>query len=224
LCFANWSLIVLTLLVAGGPVVWLLSLFSVFALAVIVLKVWQLWVQLDLASFNTDKALTLLQERHVNEALLLTKGTKNPRDGAVFDTMETLAIEGLSEAQQREEAFRRGRSRVLLLGSNLRSLEVIATLAPLLGLLGTVLGMIDAFRAMEAAGRQVDPAVLSGGIWQALLTTAVGLAVAIPVSLAHSWLERRVDNESAAIQDAIERVLTLSPSLKALNIKKQGIK
>lgn len=214
----------LTLLVAGGPVVWLLSLFSVFALAVIVLKVWQLWAQLDLASCNTDKALTLLEERHVNEALLLTKGTKNPRDGAVFDTMETLAIEGLSEAQQREEAFRRGRSRVLLLGSNLRALEVIATLAPLLGLLGTVLGMIDAFRAMEAAGQQVDPAVLSGGIWQALLTTAVGLAVAIPVSLAHSWLERRVENESAAIQDAIERVLTLAPSLAALNTKKQGVK
>jgi biopolymer transport protein ExbB len=56
----------------------------------------------------------------------------------------------------------------------------------LLGLFGTVLGMVEAFRQLELAGSQVDPAVLSGGIWQALLTTAVGLAVAIPAVLAHN--------------------------------------
>lgn len=69
--------------------------------------------------------------------------------------------------------------------------------------------MIDAFRAMEAAGAQVNPAVLSGGIWKALLTTAAGLAVAIPVSLIHSWFERRVELQATAIQDDLERLLTL---------------
>jgi biopolymer transport protein ExbB len=90
----------------------------------------------------------------------------------------------------------------------LRPLEVIATLSPLLGLLGTVLGMIVAFQQMEAAGRQVDPTVLSGGIWQALLTTAVGLAVAIPVVAVHSWLERKTDRVAHHMNDAVTRVFT----------------
>ena len=61
--------------------------------------------------------------------------------------------------------------------SHLRVMEVIANLAPLIALLGTVLGMIEAFQAMELAGKQVDPSVLSGSIWEALLTTAVGLII-----------------------------------------------
>lgn len=212
------------LLLTGGPVVWILGVFSIVSLAVVLLKIWQFWGQLKLSDRSAEDAVHRLQEHHVNEALLLVKGAKNPRSSAIRDTLETLNISGLSEAQQREEAFRRARGRVLELGSQLRILEVIATLAPLLGLLGTVLGMIEAFKAMEAAGEQVDPAVLSGGIWQALLTTAVGLAVAIPVSLAHSWLERRVENESAGIQDAVERVLTLAPSLPKAQAKKQDAK
>ncbi|MDO6806083.1 MotA/TolQ/ExbB proton channel family protein, partial [Wenyingzhuangia sp. 1_MG-2023] len=90
------------------------------------------------------------------------------------------------EAALREETLRLARIEVGKLTQGLRPLEVIANIAPLLGLFGTVLGMIEAFQAMEAAGSKVDPAVLSGGIWQALLTTAGGLAVAIPVSMIHS--------------------------------------
>ena len=86
---------------------------------------------------------------------------------------------------------------------------MIASLAPLLGLLGTVLGMIEAFQAMEAAGTRVNPAVLSGGIWQALLTTAVGLSIAIPVSMTNSWLERKVEVEAAAMLDGLDRIFTL---------------
>ena len=94
------------------------------------------------------------------------------------------------------------------LRSHLRTLEVIATLSPLLGLLGTVLGMIEAFRQLEISGNQIDPGILSGGIWQALLTTALGLGVAIPVVLAHSWLERKVDRCRHNMEDAVTRVFT----------------
>ncbi len=106
--------------------------------------------------------------------------------------------------------MRRACSIVTRLGSYLRILEVIASLAPLLGLFGTVLGMIQAFQAMEAAGSQVNAAVLSGGIWQALQTTALGPAVAIPVTLAHSWFERRVEVTAATMQDHLQRLFTLS--------------
>ncbi|MEB3734988.1 MotA/TolQ/ExbB proton channel family protein [Halopseudomonas pachastrellae] len=71
--------------------------------------------------------------------------------------------------------------------------------------------MIVAFQNMEAAGSRVDPSVLSGGIWQALLTTAVGLAVAIPTVAVHSWLERRVERVAAAINDAVTQVFTHQP-------------
>ena len=77
-------------------------------------------------------------------------------------------------------------------------------MAPLLGLFGTVLGMIDAFRALQAAGDAVDPSVLAGGIWVALLTTAAGLGVAMPTSLALTFFESRAARERARIDLALE--------------------
>ena len=89
-----------------------------------------------------------------------------------------------------------------------RPLEVIASLAPLLGLFGTVLGMITAFQQLESAGNQVNPAILSGGIWVALLTTAVGLAVAMPVVVILNWLERRVDRLAHNMDNYVIQLFT----------------
>jgi len=89
----------------------------------------------------------------------------------------------------------------------LRLLDSVAQLAPLLGLFGTVLGMIEAFQSLQQAGSQVDPSLLAGGIWVALLTTAVGLAVAMPTSLVLSWFESRMDNERVTAERAIATVL-----------------
>lgn len=80
-------------------------------------------------------------------------------------------------------------------------------MSPLLGLLGTVLGMIVAFQQMEAAGAQVDPSTLSSGIWQALLTTAVGLGIAIPAIAVHNWMERKVERVAIRMNDAVTQVL-----------------
>jgi biopolymer transport protein ExbB len=119
---------------------------------------------------------------------------------------ERIGKGGWSEAALRQEALRKARELLAQWTAHLRILEVVSALAPLLGLFGTVLGMIEAFQAMEAAGSQVNPSLLSGGIWQALLTTAVGLGVAIPVSMANSWFERRVEVQAGALQDSIDRV------------------
>lgn len=88
-----------------------------------------------------------------------------------------------------------------------RLLDSVAQLAPLLGLFGTVLGMIEAFRALQDAGSQVDPSILAGGIWVALLTTAVGLVVAMPTALVLSWLEQRMETERVIADKAILTVL-----------------
>ena len=84
----------------------------------------------------------------------------------------------------------------------------MAQLAPLMGLFGTVLGMIEAFQALQDAGTQVDPSLLAGGIWVALMTTAAGLAVAMPTSIALSWFEAQVDADRALAEHAFATLLT----------------
>ncbi|MEO0762069.1 MAG: MotA/TolQ/ExbB proton channel family protein, partial [Pseudomonadota bacterium] len=97
----------------------------------------------------------------------------------------------------------------------LRTLDVIATLAPLMGLLGTVLGMISAFQALQASGAAADPSTLAGGIWVALLTTAAGMAVAIPASAALSYFDGVVDRMRLDFEDLASRVFNRPATINA---------
>jgi len=87
-----------------------------------------------------------------------------------------------------------GREEIQGLRKNLRGLEVIATISPLMGLLGTVMGMVKAFNKVAQYKGQVDPSLLAGGIWEALLTTAAGLAIAIPIVIMLNYFERKVES------------------------------
>lgn len=87
------------------------------------------------------------------------------------------------------------------LSSYIQALATIGNIAPLLGLLGTVIGMIKAFMVIQEMGGKVNAAVLAGGIWEAMLTTALGLAVALSTMVAHSYLVARVDNYEARLQN-----------------------
>ena len=89
-----------------------------------------------------------------------------------------------------------GQEEIRDLRKNLRGLEVIATISPLMGLLGTVIGMVKAFNKVAQYKGQVDPSLLAGGIWEALLTTAAGLALAIPVVIMLNYFERKVESIS----------------------------
>ena len=122
--------------------------------------------------------------------------------------MRNLDQDEVDENVLKEEIDRVAVSKLNDLRSLLPALEAIGTLSPLLGLLGTVLGMIDAFQAMEAAGTQVDPSVLSRGIWQALITTALGLSVAIPSLIAFNWMDRKVQRVATQFGDIITQIFT----------------
>jgi biopolymer transport protein ExbB len=87
------------------------------------------------------------------------------------------------------------------LSSYVQALATIGNIAPLLGLLGTVLGMIKAFMVIQEMGGKVNAAVLAGGIWEALLTTALGLAIALPTMVAHSYIVSRIDRYEARLHD-----------------------
>lgn len=89
-----------------------------------------------------------------------------------------------------------GQEELNAFGKNIRWLEVIATISPLLGLLGTVTGMVRAFNKVAEYKGQVDPSLLAGGIWEALLTTAAGLAVAIPVVVMLHYFEKKIETIS----------------------------
>lgn len=197
----------MTLLLAGGPVFWILLSMSVAALSIFLLKVWQFTrlrpqdmgdLSVSLSAWkagNHDEALnSLVPERYFSDVLRIA--------------MEELRNQSTDVETLREELERLTLARLNELKSLLPGLDVIGTLSPLLGLLGTVLGMIDAFQAMEVAGNQVDPSVLSGGIWQALLTTAFGLAIAIPVVAAYNWMDRKVQRIAEQVNDTITQIVT----------------
>ncbi|WP_394183018.1 MotA/TolQ/ExbB proton channel family protein [Marinomonas posidonica] len=198
----------------GGPVVWILMVFSVVALTIVLLKLWQFSALRAESLKTTNLALAEWRNKSVEGALEILE-RKRPIDSLVAYSMEALVNGSMTADLIREEVERRAMNLLSELRSFLRPLEIIATLSPLLGLLGTVLGMITAFQQMEGAGNQVDPSVLSGGIWQALLTTAVGLAVAIPVVTLQSWLERKVERIAHNMNDAVTQVFT-SPKAKEL--------
>jgi len=197
----------------GGPVVWILSALSVFALSIILLKLWQFALLRPESLGDVHKSLKFWNQGDTQSA----RESLNARKPV--SRIVLLAMDGLCQekppATLQEELSRQANQLTHQLRSLLRPLEVIASLSPLLGLMGTVLGMIVAFQQMEAAGNQVDPSVLSGGIWQALLTTAAGLAVAIPVAAIHSWLDRKVERVTHLLNDSVTQVVTHNKAQKA---------
>ena len=185
----------------GGPVVVLLIVVSVITLTIILFKIFQFTVSAvgnNQALYSELRKLATASEDQVARTLT---GSRN-----IFAPM----ILDATNCDKTEEAFKRLRAaaeiRFVKLESGFRFLDTVVQLAPLLGLFGTVLGMIEAFQALQAAGNQVDPSLLAGGIWVALLTTAVGLIIAIPTAMSLAWLESRVEKERVFFDWAIALV------------------
>lgn len=201
-----------SLLDAGGPVVAILFLVSILALAIVLLKLYQFWsAQVGRRRFIAP-ALTHVVRGEADKALALLVTERNPIARVLQTAIRGQIRVGIAEATLREEIVRVANFHLERLRSYLRALEVIGTLSPLLGLFGTVLGMIAAFKELEAAGNQVNASLLSRGIWEALLTTAVGLTVAIPTVAIATWLERHVDRLAHDMEDAATRVFTIGLS------------
>lgn len=203
---------VISLLRQGGGVVLVLMALSLFATTIVAAKVMQfMWLGTGRSS-SFDESLRQWRRGHYQQALdILSESPRQPIARVMDAAMRGLMAEK-SEPKVREEVTRIARNHIERLRGWLRPLELIANLSPLLGLLGTVLGMIEAFQQLETAGNQVDPALLSGGIWQALLTTAVGLVVAIPALVAHQWLDRSVERCTHEMEDCTTRIFTSFPA------------
>lgn len=185
-------------LAKGGVLVVPILLCSVLALAIFlerVIRFWQLKVQGD--GLVTQIAQHL-RHGEDHQAYELAKNSNTPMGRVLTQAMEVKdqdreTLETVIAHATDEE--------VRELSRYLQGLATIGNVAPLLGLLGTVLGMIKAFMVIQQMGGKVNAAVLAGGIWEAMLTTALGLSVALPTLVAHSYLVARVDKYEAQVQD-----------------------
>ena len=183
---------------AGGSLMWVIAALSVIGCAVVLER---------LLFYLCNSASPQALERGIGEAL---------RDGDIEAAAELvkkrgtslhrLYLTGLSHWENTYDALKEllmqeVRRETFRWNKHVGLLSIIARVAPLLGLLGTVLGMVEMFQALPEGGSMV---LVAGGIWKALITTVAGLCVAIPALILHAWLSNIVDNEEEKLYRAAE--------------------
>jgi biopolymer transport protein ExbB len=199
----------LSLFADGGFMMYPLVLCSLIALGVIIAKSWTLWV----AHASTKIVLAEVEEAAAEGRLVDAAELAAARPGPAA----AILVAGLrrissGDAGERGLAAAIRTTGTIELGFLERGLVILATVAnvaPLMGFLGTVVGMILAFAAIEAAG-DVDPTLVAGGIKVALLTTATGLLIAIPVNIGYNFFVSRIDTLILDMEQGAQKVLDLA--------------
>ena len=187
----------------GGPVVAVLIAVSILTTGVVLYKIWQ-FRQAGVGRHKALQAATRAWDAGDRAQAAARLATSTSYLAPTF----RMAMTHRETADIRQRVEAEAEARFAILERGFRLLDSVAQLAPLLGLFGTVLGMIEAFQSLQSAGSQVDPSLLAGGIWVALLTTAVGLGVAMPTSVILSWLESRMASERILAERGLATILT----------------
>lgn len=192
----------LEILQKGGPLMGIILLCSVVALGVFFERLLYLHrASIRLAELMEGLAL-LLERGHFSEALQECAMTPGPVARVLQAALEHAQAD---RAQLKEVTHDAGLLELPKLERNLSILSMLAYITPLVGLLGTVLGLLNAFLVITAHGGYATAAEIARGVFESLITTAAGMAVAIPAFLAYSYLSSRVndlrhDMERAAIE------------------------
>lgn len=200
---------------AGGPLMWPIILCSIASAAIILERLWTLQDRRVVPRELTQKVWQLIESNQINDKVIQALEQNSPLG-------RVLAAGLANRNKPREIIMERledtGRHVIHELERFLNTLGSIAAVSPLLGLLGTVVGIIEAFSAIQAGGMG-DPRALSGGIGQALIATAAGLIVAIPSLLAYRALRSKVDGIVIAIE---KDALRLADALEAAQASTRG--
>ena len=184
----------------GGPVVVILLATSVVTASLIFYKIWQFGAARVGRHKILDQAVDAWDRGDRARAAMLIEQSRSYLAPVIARAC------GEADTFHAERADAEAEDRFARLERGLSALDIVSQLEPLLGLFGTVLGMIDAFRALQNAGTSVDPSLLAGGIWVALLTTAAGLAVAMPTSLVLNWFEARMRRDRVFANRALRTI------------------
>lgn len=189
----------------GGITMYPIILLSVIALAVFLERLISLRKEKYVPVAFYEQLVSLLKKRNINEAVEVCKANKS----ALARISETIITNtDLPLSRLLEVAEESGRSEASKLDKFLPSLQTIVAIAPLLGLLGTVLGMIKIFDVIALQGTG-NAEALSSGIAEALLTTAAGLVVAIPAQIFYFIAKARADAIGSALEKASSDVMNL---------------
>jgi biopolymer transport protein ExbB len=179
-----------TLLANGGPVIWLILLAAAIAIVVFIERA----LYCHRSQINSIEFLngirTVLKRDNVIEAISICDATPSP-----VARLVKAAILNRDKGRERvrEAVEEAGLTEVPLLEEKLNLLATIAQLTPLLGLLGTIIGLMDVFNKIQDAGLYANVGDLSHGIWQALICAAAGIAVAIPAHAGYNYLVSRIN-------------------------------
>jgi biopolymer transport protein ExbB len=191
----------------GGFMMYPLLLASLLGLGVIIAKFYVVWV----ARRDSERVLTevggMARDGRLDEALMYLENTPGP--------VAAILLSGLNRIRERragndvEQAMTStGKIELGFLERGMVVLATVATVAPLMGFLGTVWGMISAFAAIELAG-QVEATLVASGIKIALITTATGLMIAIPINIAYNFFVSRIDQLIINMEQGTNTVLNL---------------
>ncbi len=186
-----------------------LVLCSLIALGVIMAKAYTLWV----AHASTKLILAETEEAakagRVDEAIELASSRPGPTAAILVVGLRRIRTQQIHEGELEQAISTTGTIELGFLERGLVILATIANVAPLMGFLGTVVGMILAFAAIEEAG-DVDPTLVAGGIKVALLTTAAGLLIAIPVNIGYNFFVTRIDMLILDMEQGAQKILNLA--------------
>ena len=189
----------------GGPVAWILLCYSIIALAIVLERYTHF---LRMGRLSPQFSFKLQDALKQNTITSLVDGMRGP---------EVAVISGLHQAYQQgvqdlvRTATRIGSQELQRMERGFRTLGLLGDTAPLLGLFGTITGMIKAFMVIEQAGGKVDAQALANGIWEAMVTTGIGLAVALPILFLLHWLEAQAARRTNAMQHYASLVIENLP-------------
>ena len=182
---------------------------SIYVGAVIIFKSYQLWkLKVNKTAF-VDQVFSHLANKDMKSALSSATVSSHPAARIIETSLLMLVRQDCSESRLKDEMERVGNAEIRYLDMHMRGLEMAANVGPLLGLLGTVMGMVMTFATLEQAGARVNPALLAGGIWVSLLTTVFGLVAAIPALAAHYFFDGQIEKVRALMSDISTRLLSL---------------
>lgn len=203
----------LTLFADGGPMMYPLILCSLIALGVIIAKTWTLYA----AHRGTQRLLAEVEEAaragRTQEAIDIAASTPGPTAAILYSGLRRMQAGTVMEGEIDHAVSTTGTIELSFLERGLVILATIANVAPLMGFLGTVAGMIIAFDAIARAGN-VDPALVAGGIKVALLTTATGLVIAVPVNIGYNYFVTQIDGLILDMEQGAQRILNIAWDLE----------
>ena len=202
----------LSLFSDGGLMMYPLVLCSLIALGVMIAKAWTLWVAHRSTHAVLEEVDAAARAGDLDEALELASARPGPTAAILVAGLRRIKAQEVEMDEMAQAIKTLGTIELGFLERGLVILATVANVAPLMGFLGTVAGMILAFAAIEAAG-DVDPALVAGGIKVALLTTATGLLIAIPVNIGYNFLVSRIDKLIVDMEQGAQKVLDLAWSL-----------